>query len=150
MIGVQLAPTVTLITLVLVTFRLATSLALSVAHLAALIPAHQDSFTTLTNDLRAWLGSIGQCPDLLHAALNEINFANISALRRPMTARSVAFSRRSSSSLGALVGRQVVLDVEDVDGCVPAAVCLGHLRPPERRWRFRLPPAEASGVTRIG
>jgi hypothetical protein len=58
----------------------------------------------------------------------------------PASARSPAFSRRSSSSSGALVGRQVV---EDVEGCVPAAVCLGHLGPPDRRrWRFRLPPAE--------
>ena len=50
--------------------------------------------------------------------------------RRPMSARSVAFSRRTCSSSGALVGRQVVLDVE---GCVPAAVRLGHLGPPDRR-----------------
>ena len=49
--------------------------------------------------------------------------------RRPMSARSVAFSRRSCSSSGALVGRRVVLDVE---GCVLAAVRLGHLRPPDR------------------
>jgi hypothetical protein len=38
--------------------------------------------------------------------------------------------RRSCSSSGALVGRRVVLDVE---GCVLAAVRLGHLRPPDRR-----------------
>ena len=204
-----------------------------VAQLAALIPAHPDRFTALTNDLRAWLGSIGVDPDQLRAALNEINFANIAApvadlltgmvsvfsnmlfllfavafmaiyatgfarrparakrqrayivtaldtfahgirsyplvstvsetslwvqtatsdtgvttqpttisttamaehqrirgRRRPISAHSVAFSRRTCSSAGALVGRQVVLDVE---GCVPAAVRLGHLGPPDRR-----------------
>jgi len=190
-------------------------------------------FTALTNDQRAWLGSIGLDPDQLRAALNEINFANTAALvadlltglvsvfsnmlfllfavafmaidltgfarrlarakrqrayivgapdtfahgirsyplvstvsetslwvqtatsdtgvttqpttisttamaerqrirgrRRPISARSVAFSRRTCSSSGALVGRQVVLDVK---GCVPAAVRLGHLGPPDRR-----------------
>jgi uncharacterized membrane protein len=155
-----LAATVTLITLVPVIFGLATSLAQSiVAQLATLIPAHPDRFTALTNDLRAWLGSIGVDPDQLHAALHEINFANIAALvadlltglvtqpttisttamaerqrirgrRRPISACSVAFSRRTRSSSGALVDRQVVLDVE---GRVPAAVRLGHLGPPDRR-----------------
>ena len=48
-----LAATVTLITLLLVIFGLAASLALSVAQLAALIPTYQDSFTALVNDLRA-------------------------------------------------------------------------------------------------
>ncbi len=229
-----LAATVTLITLVLVIFGLTTGLAQSiVAQLAALIPAHPDRFTALTNDLRAWLGSIGVDPDQLRAALNKINFANTAALvadlltglvsvfsnmlfllfavafmaidatgfarrlarakrqrahivgapdafahgirssplvstvsetslwvqtatsdtgvttqptmisstamaerqrirgrRRPISAHSVAFSRRTCSSSGALVGRQVVLDVK---GCVPAAVRLGHLGPPDRR-----------------
>ena len=230
-----LAATVTLITLGLVIFGLATWLAQSmVAQPAALIPAHPDRFTALTNDQRAWLGSIGVDPDQLRAALNEINFANTAALvadlltgglvsvfsntlfllfavafmaidltgfarrlarakrqrayivgapdtfahgirsyslvstvsetslwvqtatsdtgvttqpttisttamaerqrirgrRRPISARSVAFSRRICSSSGALVGRQVVLDVE---GCVPAAERLGHLGPPDRR-----------------
>jgi hypothetical protein len=60
--------------------------------------------------------------------------------RCPASARSPAFFRRSSSRSGALVGRQIV---EDVEGCVPAAVCLGHLGPPDRRrWKVRLPPAE--------
>ena len=98
-------------------------------------------------------------PDQLHAALHEINFANIAALvadlltglvtqpttisttamaerqrirgrRRSISACSVAFSRRTRSSSGALVDRQVVLDVERR---VPAAVRLGHLGPPDRR-----------------
>ena len=58
-----LAATTTLLTLVLVIFGLAASLALSVAQLAALIPTYQDSFTALVNDLRAWLGSFGVGPD---------------------------------------------------------------------------------------
>ena len=187
-----LAATATLVTLVLVIFGLAASLALSVAQLATLIPAYQDRFTELTNVLRAWRGSIGVGPDQRHAALNEINFAGSYLLvstasatslwvqtatsdtgvatqpttisttamterqrrrsrGRPVSARSLAFSRRDSSSSGALVGRQVVLDAEDVEGRVPAAVCLGHLGPPDRRrWKLRLPPAEASGATRIG
>jgi hypothetical protein len=68
--------------------------------------------------------------------------------RCPASARSVAFSRRSSSSSGALVGRQVV---EDVEGCVPAAVCLGHLALRTVGGGgsgFR--PQKVSGVTRIG
>ena len=151
-----LAATTTLVTLVLVIFGLAASLALSVAQLATLIPAYQDSFTALANDLRVWLGSLGVGPDQLQAALGKINFAGSYLLvstasatslwvqtatsdtgvatqpttisttamterqrrrsrGRPVSARSLAFSRRDSSSSGALVGRQVVLDAEDVE-----------------------------------
>jgi hypothetical protein len=69
--------------------------------------------------------------------------------RCPASARSPAFSRRSSSGSGALVGRQAV---EDVEGCVPAAVCLGHLGALRTVGGggsgFR--PQKVSGVTRIG
>jgi AI-2 transport protein TqsA len=75
-----LAASVTLLALVLLIFGLAASLALSVAQLAALVPAYQDSLTALINDLRAWLGSIGVGPDQLHAALGEISFANVAGL----------------------------------------------------------------------
>ena len=75
-----LAATTTLVTLVLVIFGLAASLALSVAQLAALIPTYQDSFTALVNDLRAWLGSFGVGPDQLQAALSQINFADVAAV----------------------------------------------------------------------
>ena len=75
-----LAATTTLLTLVLVIFGLAASLALSVAQLAALIPTYQDSFTALVNDLRAWLGSFGVGPDQLQAALSQINFADVAAV----------------------------------------------------------------------
>lgn len=75
-----LAATTTLAALVLVIFGLAASLALSVAQLATLIPAYQDSFTALADDLRVWLGSLGVGPDQLQAALGKISFANVAAL----------------------------------------------------------------------
>ena len=76
----MLATTVTLVTLVLVIFVLAASLALSVAQLAAFIPTYQDSFTALVNDLRAWLASFGLGPDQLQGALSQINFADVAAV----------------------------------------------------------------------
>jgi AI-2 transport protein TqsA len=92
----QLAATATLVTLVLVIFGLAASLALSVAQPAAHIPAHQDGFTALTNDLHGWLGSIGVDPDQMHAALNlAIDAAWF--LRRPARAR-----RQRANVVGAL------------------------------------------------
>ena len=69
-----LAMTVTLITLIVVILGLAASLALSVARLATTLPAYQAQFTQLTNELRAWLGSLGVGPDQLQAALSKINF----------------------------------------------------------------------------
>ena len=87
---VWLATTVTLITLVLVIFGLAASLALSVAQLAALIPTYQDSFTALVNDLRTWLASFGVGPDQLQAALSQINFADVAAVAAGLIAGMAA------------------------------------------------------------
>ncbi len=75
-----LAMTVTLITLIVVILGLAASLALSVARLATILPAYQAQFTQLTNELRAWLGSLGVGPDQLQAALSKINFGNVAGL----------------------------------------------------------------------
>jgi AI-2 transport protein TqsA len=75
-----LAVTTTLITLVAVIVGLAAALALSVAELAALLPAYQDSFAALVDDLRAWLGSLGVGQDQILAALGAIDFANVAAL----------------------------------------------------------------------
>ena len=58
----------------MVVLGLAASLALSVARLATTLPAYQAQFTQLTNELRAWLGSLGVGPDQLQAALSKINF----------------------------------------------------------------------------
>jgi AI-2 transport protein TqsA len=85
-----LAPTTTLVALILVIFGLATSLALSVAQLAALIPTYQDSFTALVNNLRAWLGSFGVGPDQLQAALSQINFADVAAVAADLLAGMAA------------------------------------------------------------
>ena len=54
-----LAVTVTLITLVVVILGLAAALALSVAQLATILPTYQAQFTHLTDELRAWLGTLG-------------------------------------------------------------------------------------------
>jgi AI-2 transport protein TqsA len=75
-----LAVTTTLITLVAVIVGLAAALAWSVAELAALLPAYQDSFAVLVDDLRAWLGSLGVGQDQILAALGAIDFANVAAL----------------------------------------------------------------------
>jgi AI-2 transport protein TqsA len=75
-----LAVTVTLVTLLGVILSLAASLALAVGQLATILPAYQDRFTALVNDLRAWLGSLGVGPDQLHAALDKIDFANVAAV----------------------------------------------------------------------
>ena len=81
---VWLASTTTLITLVLVIFGLAASLALSVAQLAALIPTYQDSFTALVNDLRAWLASFGAGPDQLQHSSEVARWPMFAAaVRRP-------------------------------------------------------------------
>jgi AI-2 transport protein TqsA len=85
-----LAATTTLVALILVIFGLATSLALSVAQLAALIPTYQDSFTALVNNLRAWLGSFGVGPDQLQAALSQINFADVAAVAADLLAGMAA------------------------------------------------------------
>ena len=75
-----LAVTVTLITLVVVILGLAASLALSVAQLATILPTYQAQFTHLTNELRAWLGSLGVGPDQIQGALGKINFANVAGV----------------------------------------------------------------------
>ena len=75
-----LAVTVTLVTLVVVILGLAASLALAVGQLATILPAYQDSFTALVNDLRAWLGSFGVGRDQIQAAIGKIDFANVAAL----------------------------------------------------------------------
>ena len=85
-----LAATTTLVALILVIFGLATSLALSVAQLAALIPTYQNSFTALVNNLRAWLGSFGVGPDQLQAALSQINFADVAAVAADLLAGMAA------------------------------------------------------------
>jgi AI-2 transport protein TqsA len=75
-----LAVTVTLVTLIVVILGLAAALALSVAQLAALLPAYQADFDALVNELRAWLGSVGVGRDQILAALGAIDFGTVVAL----------------------------------------------------------------------
>jgi AI-2 transport protein TqsA len=81
-----LAVTLTVIALVMVILGLAGALALSVAQLATILPAYEDSFTVLANDLRAWLGSLGVGRDQVEAALAAIDFANVAALAAELLA----------------------------------------------------------------
>jgi hypothetical protein len=65
---------VTLLVLVVVVVGLAASMVLSVAQLATILPTYQAQFTQLSNELRAWLGSLGVGPQQLQEALGKINF----------------------------------------------------------------------------
>ena len=64
----------------MVILGLAASLALSVAQLATILPTYQAQFTQLTNELRAWLGSLGVGPDQIKEALSKINFSSVAGL----------------------------------------------------------------------
>jgi hypothetical protein len=75
-----LAVTVTLIALVVVILGLAAALALSVAQLATILPTYQAQFTHLTDELRAWLGSLGVGTDQVKAAISKINFSSVAGL----------------------------------------------------------------------
>jgi AI-2 transport protein TqsA len=75
-----LAVTVTLTTLVVVILGLAASLALSVAQLATILPTYQAQFTHLTDEFRAWLGSLGVGPDQVKEAFSKINFSSVAGL----------------------------------------------------------------------
>jgi AI-2 transport protein TqsA len=81
-----LAVTATLISQVVVVLGLAASLALSVAKLATVLPAYQENFAQLTDELRAWLGSLGVGPDELAAALGKIDLASVAGLLVDMLA----------------------------------------------------------------
>jgi AI-2 transport protein TqsA len=59
---------------------LAVSLALSVAQLATILPTYQAQFTHLTDEFRAWLGSLGVGPDQVKQALSKINFSSVAGL----------------------------------------------------------------------
>ena len=81
-----LAVTVTLITLVVVILGLAAALALSVAQLATILPTYQAQFTHLTDELRAWLGTLGVGTDQIKAAISKINFSSVAGLLGDMLA----------------------------------------------------------------
>lgn len=51
----------------------AAALAFSVARLATLLPAYQDKFTELVDDVRGWLADLGVGADQLQAALQKID-----------------------------------------------------------------------------
>jgi predicted PurR-regulated permease PerM len=75
-----LAVTLTLVSLFVVILGLAGSLALSVAQLATLLPTYRIDLAQLVTDLRTWLGSLGVGPEQLHAALDEVDLANVAGL----------------------------------------------------------------------
>jgi len=81
-----LAVTVTLIALVVVIIGMAVSLAVSVAQLATILPTYQAQFTHLTDELRAWLGSLGVGTDQIKAAISKINFSSVAGLLGDMLA----------------------------------------------------------------
>ena len=59
---------------------MAASLALAVAQLATILPTYQAQFTHLTDELRAWLGSLGVGSDQIKAAISKINFSSVAGL----------------------------------------------------------------------
>jgi len=75
-----LAVTITLIALVVVIIGMAVSLAVSVAQLATILPTYQAQFTHLTDELRAWLGTLGVGPDQIKEAVSKINFSSLAGL----------------------------------------------------------------------
>ena len=50
------------------------------AQLATILPTYQAQFTHLTDELRAWLGSLGVGPDQIKAAISKINFSSVAGL----------------------------------------------------------------------
>lgn len=75
-----LAVTFTLLTLIAVILGLATSLALSVARLATILPTYQAQFNHLVDELRALLGSLGVGQDQIKEALSKINLSSVAGL----------------------------------------------------------------------
>ena len=75
-----LAVTVTLLTLIAVILGMAVSLGLSVARLATILPTYQAQFSHLTDELQAWLGSLGVGQDQIKAALSKINLSSVAGL----------------------------------------------------------------------
>jgi AI-2 transport protein TqsA len=75
-----LAVVVTLLTVFVIVLGLAASLALSVAQLATLLPAYQERFVGLIQDLVAWLGGLGVGADQVRTALDRVDFAALAGL----------------------------------------------------------------------
>jgi AI-2 transport protein TqsA len=75
-----LAVTITLIAVLALILGLAAALALSVAQLATILPAYQDSFDRLVDDLRSGLASLGVGRDEIRAVLDQISFGSIASV----------------------------------------------------------------------
>jgi predicted PurR-regulated permease PerM len=72
--------TITLVVVIALILGLAAALALSVAQLATILPAYQDRFDQLVDDLRGGLASLGVGRDQIRAALDQISFGSIASL----------------------------------------------------------------------
>jgi predicted PurR-regulated permease PerM len=75
-----LAATITLIAVLALILSLAAALVLSIARLAAILPAYEERFAELVINLRVWLTSLGVGQADVQAALDQVSFGNIAAL----------------------------------------------------------------------
>jgi AI-2 transport protein TqsA len=75
-----LAVTITLFAVLALILGLAAALALSVAQLATILPAYQDSFNRLVDDLRSGLASLGVGRDQIRAVLDQMSFGSVASL----------------------------------------------------------------------
>ena len=75
-----LAVTITLVAVLALILGLAAALALSVARLATILPAYQDRFDQLVDDLRSGLASLGVGRDQIRAVLDQISFGSIASV----------------------------------------------------------------------
>jgi predicted PurR-regulated permease PerM len=75
-----LAVAITLIAVLALILGLAAALALSVAQLATILPAYQDRFDQLVDDLRSGLASLGVGRDQIRAVLDQISFGSIASV----------------------------------------------------------------------
>jgi AI-2 transport protein TqsA len=75
-----LAVTITLVVVLALILGFAAALALSVAQLATILPAYQDRFDRLVDDLRSGFASLGVGRDQIRAALDQISFGSIASL----------------------------------------------------------------------
>jgi AI-2 transport protein TqsA len=81
-----LAVTITLIAVLALILGLAAAFALSIARLAAILPAYEDRFVELVANLRTWLASIGVEQDEVRAVLDQISLGSIAAVLRDILA----------------------------------------------------------------
>jgi predicted PurR-regulated permease PerM len=75
-----LAVTTTLLTVCGIVLGLAGALAVSIGHLATLLPEYQDQFTQLVGDLQHALQAIGVGPEQIQTALSGVSFGKVAGV----------------------------------------------------------------------